>query len=301
MIESVTRAVLLADVAGSTQLYETVGDEAAIRLVGECVDRMATITRDHGGTFVHSKGDDALCVFADASKAVQAASEMLGSGPTGDVVLHGGLHWGSVLLTRNEVFGDAVNLTARLASLANSGEVLISAELVAELSEGERGMLRAMSQMAVKGKAQPVDVYALLEPQLGRATQVTLAGRSDQGGRAIVQVHFAGAAHIIQDGGGLTVGRAEDCDVPVRDQRVSRQHGSFVVRHGLVEFRDRSSSGSYIRLGDNDAFFVRRQNVVLSGTGIVGLGAPVDAPGASLVRFEVARADGSPHVKPVGP
>ena len=94
---------------------------------------MATITRDHGGTFVHSKGDDALCVFADASKAVQAASEMLGSGPTGDVVLHGGLHWGSVLLTRNEVFGDAVNLTARLASLANSGEVLISAELVAEL------------------------------------------------------------------------------------------------------------------------------------------------------------------------
>ena len=90
-------AILLADVSGSTPLYEQYGDEKASKMVFECVEEMQKIAERRSGEFVRSKGDDVLCLFNDADSALVTAKEILDMGEIGTVSVHAGLHWGSVV------------------------------------------------------------------------------------------------------------------------------------------------------------------------------------------------------------
>ena len=91
-------AILMADISGSSALYEDVGDTNALRLVGICLDNLRAIVEREGGTFIRSKGDDVLAIFADAAAALKASRAMLSqqmAGPSLDIhvgILHEGAY-----------------------------------------------------------------------------------------------------------------------------------------------------------------------------------------------------------------
>ncbi|MDX8461119.1 hypothetical protein [Mesorhizobium humile] len=58
--ERLLAAVLLTDLVGSVPLYERMGDDAALQQVSDCLDAIREIVAQHGGDFIHSKGDDVL-------------------------------------------------------------------------------------------------------------------------------------------------------------------------------------------------------------------------------------------------
>ena len=68
---------------------------------------------------------------------------------------------------------------------------------------------------------------------------------------------------------------------------ISRRHAGFTVRQGLAEFTDYSSTGSYLKFGDADPFFVRRKPVVLSGRGAISLGVDMADAGDEMIWFSV--------------
>ena len=174
--ERLLAAVLLADVVGSTPLYERIGDDAALQQVSDCLDAMREIVARHGGDFIHSKGDDVLSLFERpeaALRAVRQISRQLTKGPLSARI---GLHFGAVIRTRGEVFGDVVNVTARLSTTANPGEVLISQSFFEALSAGSRSALRLLDKMAFKGKQELFDVYTLGSDDGALNTQITSRG-----------------------------------------------------------------------------------------------------------------------------
>ena len=69
-------AVLFADVAGSTALYEVLGDERAFALVGSCLATMSACTTEVHGRVVKTIGDAVMAVFKSADDAAAAAAEM---------------------------------------------------------------------------------------------------------------------------------------------------------------------------------------------------------------------------------
>ena len=69
--------VLFADIAGSTRLYETLGDAAALRMIERCLAGLQHVTRANGGRVVKTIGDEVMAVFDTAAQGMQAASEML--------------------------------------------------------------------------------------------------------------------------------------------------------------------------------------------------------------------------------
>ena len=295
MGEAQHRAILLADVSESSELFNKLGDAEAVALVGPCIDRMIAIAEAHEGVFVHSRGDDVLCIFEDATAAHTAATEMLAACPKRRVAVHAGLHWGPVILARNEAFGDAVNLAARLASLANSGEGLMTVSLADRLPAEARAELRSMDRMSLKGIAQPVEVFAQLLPTQDRQSGVTYTGHRRESAAASrltgisVRLSHGEDHHDLVEGTEYLIGRSPECDLVLSDQWISRRHGSVVVRRGLVEYRDRSSTGSYIRVGDGDEYYVHRQTVLLTTSGTIAPGRSADAPLARLIRFSVSR------------
>ena len=66
-------AVLFADIAGSTKLYEVLGDSEAKRLIDEVLIALTALTKRHGGRVVKTIGDEVMCVFANAEKEIGRA------------------------------------------------------------------------------------------------------------------------------------------------------------------------------------------------------------------------------------
>ncbi len=279
-------AVLLADLTGSTPLYEKLGNEAAAAVVAACRDEMRAIAERESGEFIHYRGDDILCIFDNCSSALRAAKEIVRVGSSDKPGVHAGLTWGQIIRGRDEVFGDAVNLAARLGSISNPGEVLLSATVAEGLNEAEQRKLRPMDQVALKGKSLPVHVYGALGHELEMQT-TQAPGHVTLSSETRIQLQVAGQERDLGEGEMLVIGRGLDCQIVLGAPHISRRHAGFTVRQGLAEFTDYSSTGSYLKFGDADPFFVRRKPVVLSGRGAISLGVDMADAGDEMIWFSV--------------
>lgn len=291
---SLERAILLADVSGSTPLYRRHGDAEASRMVFECVEGMQRIATQRGGDFVRSKGDDVLCLFESADQAVIAAKEILDHGAQGAVSVHAGLHWGTVLYRGNELFGDAVNVAARLSGQAKENEVLISKMLVERVSGNGATDLRSMGEITLRGTDVATEVFALLaegEEEDGvtkMMAQPTFFNvqRKEKVARTTLRLAYGDWAQDIPEGAEIKVGRSPQCELVMPQAWVSRVHAAISVRGGIVEFKDSSSAGSTLTIGDNPEFYIRRQTIALTGHGVIELGS--SATGDTLPRISYA-------------
>ena len=164
-----TVTVLIADVCGSTPLYESSGNLKALDLIADCLDKISRVVEAEGGTVLRSKGDDVLCTFPDADSAVRAASQMMDGQAESPLEIHVGINYGLVVYDRGGIFGDVVNVAGRMQSLAKPGEIIITEAVYEQLSDEERRQIRLLDSQTVKGKSQPMNIYAVFKDD----TQVT--------------------------------------------------------------------------------------------------------------------------------
>jgi hypothetical protein len=288
-----TAAVLIADISGSTPLYERDGNERALQEIDQCLNRLQAVIHREGGEYVSSKGDDVLCLFDDADLAFLVARQMLAEGPSHVLSIHAGLYWGDLLRLGGNVYGKPVYTAARLAALAKPGELLLGDTAFVRLSPAERGRLSDIGAVHLKGKAAPSEVYSWLAADVSQLTEVEAvpARTAARGARSVV-LRFGGVVWRIGEGETLSVGRAQACDLVVPEPFVSRRHGTIAVARGLVEFTDHSSTGSFVVAGDGREYELFRRTMVLSGEGAISLGEAGGGNGAATFRFFVETVGG---------
>ncbi len=294
--EDFDAAVLMADITGSTSLYEAAGDAAALSQINACLDGLRGTVRRAGGTVIRSKGDDVLCFFEDPSSALRAVREILSQRLAGTLRVHAGLHFGHVISERGDIFGDTVNLTARLAALAKPCEALVSQSMVERLPEVDARSLRFLDTIAFKGKSGPTPVYSLLEDDTAPLTVVDLVRDAGEAGvsaapwvpEVVVTLRYASQCHSCEEGSSLSIGRAADCDLVIGRPWISRKHVTVSVRRGKVELDDHSSSGTHVSTQHGDEFFLRRETVLLTGCGRISLAVRHTDAKAEVVHYEVA-------------
>src|SRR5258707_2300371 len=164
----VNLAVLFADITGSTRLYEKLGNARALECVGLCLSIMRESALGCGGRVVQTIGDEILCVFPTALAATQAATEMQSRIEMQEPVsgwrlqIHIGLQFGPVLEEGPDVFGDCVNVAARMVKLAKPSQIIAGGECVEALTRPMKDQTRPLDKLPVKGREQEVDVYEIL-------------------------------------------------------------------------------------------------------------------------------------------
>lgn len=293
-------AVMLADVSGSTALYEKAGNAEALRRVSDCLDRLRAIIDEHGGQFISSKGDDVLSIFTDPDAALAVGMAMFEMTAGGSLSLHAGIDYGPVIRARNDVFGDAVNVAARLSSVAKGGEVLCTQDFYDRLDQGNRSMLRFFGARHFKGKADQCNVYLFSDAAPGQATDIAFAtaprARPEQAERVIGTVaalRFAKETFVCSNGKPVTIGRATDCDLVIPMPWVSRQHAVLEVRDDKVYLSDRSSSGTYVRFeGDAPPVHVSREVMLLPRSCSIYPARPPHQSGVQEIVCEVVAERG---------
>ncbi|UCI10754.1 adenylate/guanylate cyclase domain-containing protein [Mesorhizobium sp. B1-1-8] len=290
--ERLLAAVLLADVVGSTPLYEHIGDDAALQQVSDCLDAMREIVARHGGDFIHSKGDDVLSLFENPEAALRAVCQISRQLTEGPLSARIGLHFGGVIRARGEVFGDVVNVTARLSTTANPGEVLISQSFYEALSAGSRSGLRLLDKMDFKGKHQVFDVYTLWSDNGALSTQITSRGtitgkRSGPPRQINLFIRYGDQLRSCRNNEMVTIGRSPECNIVVARPWVSRHHATFTISNGRARLVERSSSGTYLSMGPGHEVFIRREDILLFGSGVISPGLRLSLSDAQVLHYEI--------------
>jgi WD40 repeat protein len=167
---------LIADVRGYTAFTQQHGDEAAARLAGRFAEIAQEGVEACGGELLELRGDEALCVFMSARKALRAATELAEAfseatvdDPTLPLGVGFGLDAGEAVAVAGGYRGGALNLAARLCSKAGPGEVLASEGVIHLASTIEGMSYEPTEPFEMKGISEPVRA-ARVQPARTRTT-----------------------------------------------------------------------------------------------------------------------------------
>ena len=291
MTDTVPATILFADIAGSTALYEAAGDTVALSSVNTCLDALKRIAQANSGAVIKTLGDEILCSFMRSDDAILAANAMQSSVSSGKLQLRIGVHHGPVVFANGDVYGDTVNLAARIVSLANPGQVLTSRPTYDAMSDFLKASCRRLYSTAVKGRNEKVTIFEAIWRQDDGLTVVADNDDpiTDNQRTALALSHRGQDWTVDQNEPALTIGRDAKNRLAVDLPSASRNHATVVLRKGRYVLTDLSSNGTYVALADGGEFVLRHEELVLSGSGAIALGCPVKQCGELIIEFEVQR------------
>lgn len=278
MQEESTGCVLYADVSGSTELHETAGDRAADAAVALCVKFFAAIALQHGGRVVKTTTDEVVAIFADASTAGLAARDIQLSlqemAPVEKVRLgvRIGLHYGRVLESVGEAFGDAVSLASRLAEMAAKGQIILSMETVDLLTPIQKMDCRKLYSIPSRGRENEIGVCELMWTDTDDATQLLAHHVSTDAGESLRLVYRTRVLVLSPERRSVVLGRDSSADLVVADRMASRAHCEIERRHALFVLADNSANGTYLSIDGEREIALRGEEAALRGHGFITLG-----------------------------
>jgi class 3 adenylate cyclase len=161
-------AILYADIAEYSRLTEQDEEGTHLRLL-ESLHIMRTHVAANRGRVAHCAGDAILAEFSNADSALHCAinAQLVarqwndGLDPDQQVLFRIGVHFGDVIANQGDIFGNAVNLAARLEQLAVSGGICVSELVRDKLRDHSSFRFVAMGKQQVKNISEPVNAFRI--------------------------------------------------------------------------------------------------------------------------------------------
>lgn len=277
--------ILFADVVGSTRLYEAMGDDRARETVQQCLQIMRDATEQFGGTVIKTVGDEVMATFPSADDAMNAANQMqkrinnTGRPDTdgAPVAIRIGCHFGSVVAEDRDIFGAAVNTASRMTSQAKAGQILTTDVTVQQLSGEWQALVRQIDMASVKGYSGEMAVFEVLwqpEEATSMLPSISLSARKAHATGGRLRLQFRGQELVLGENRqtAVSMGRAEDNDVVIKGNLISRVHARIDMRRNRFVLTDESTNGTFIQRDNGEEVFVRRDSTELAGSGVIGMG-----------------------------
>jgi adenylate cyclase len=283
---------LFADISGSSQLYDSLGDARAAEVVEQCVTIMTEATARHGGTLLRTIGDEVMTIFptveaaADAARAMQESISDQTFDAGRPIAIRVGFHFGSLLLKDGDLYGDAVNLAKQVTNHAKPGQILTTGASLSQLPETERAVYRQIDLVQVKGKREEAAIYELVwQAEFATAMSVFWTALHSETARLAL---IAGNTRVElgEDRTSVSIGRSEGNDLIQPFPTVSRLHARVGYNKGRFHLTDLSINGTYFLSDDGNGGYLHRDTRELTGSGTLGLGEVISPDSPVTVRFE---------------
>jgi len=161
-------AILAADVAGYSRLMGADEEDTHERLKAHFTQLLDPKIREHRGRTVKNTGDGLLAEFASVVDAVRCAVEVqramadrnAGTPPEKRIEFRFGIHQGDIIVEDGDIFGDGVNLAARLEGLAEPGSICVSGRVHADALGKVDVAFDDLGEQSLKNIARPLRVFA---------------------------------------------------------------------------------------------------------------------------------------------
>ena len=282
-------ALLFVDISGSTSLYESLGDKEAHARIDQRLRLLQRAAIEHGGQVVKRMGDGLMCDFTDAEGALQAAHAMqltMFVSQSGLALgIHVGCHFGAVLDNEGDIYGDSVNVTARIVGLAKTGQVIVTREVADRLSAQMREKTRPLGEVTVKGRREPVQIFEYLWEGSPELTTIRSLDSIPRIARLRLRCGDHERTLDASHPDPITLGRDGASTIIISDREASRQHARIERRPDRFVLIDHSSNGTYVLVDSESEVWVRREEFVLRGRGRITLGRSIGDPIATVLEF----------------
>jgi class 3 adenylate cyclase len=292
-------AILFADVSGSMRIYESLGDALARDILARVITFMTDQTHQFDGRVVKTIGDEVMAVFPSAERALHAACGMqrglsspllAQSFKPATIRIRVGFHFGAVICENEDVFGDAVNVAARMGQAAKADQILTTVQTLDLVPRSEGINRRIVDRVMVKGKQDPVDIYEVMwEEKDATVLWTNSIILPPSVAKPRLRLRYL-TDHEIELGSiktSVSLGRGPTNDVIINSPSVSRTHAVIELRKGKLILKDQSTNGTYVRDEQQQVELVRRDELTLNGKGLISLGLEPSKAKDELVSFEV--------------
>ncbi len=297
MPETTPMAILFADVSGSTRLYEKLGDTHARTLIAKYINILIQATELKDGRLVKTIGDEVMCVFPTADLAAEAALLMqdevksISAGEAYPQSIRIGFHFGQVIEEGGDVFGDAVNVAARMAGQAKADQIITSGMTREELSAQHQEATRFLLSTTVKGKREAIEIHELTSGEAELTEMAIRVADFDFLTSSAVGCKLRCGSQqftVNPHNDSMTMGRGLQSTLVVPGTKASRVHAKVEWRRGRFFLVDQSTNGTHVRDDQGRTAFVHREEVNLEGRGVIGLGLEVADDSDDAVHYDIA-------------
>jgi hypothetical protein len=289
------RCILFADIAGSTALYVKLGDAEARHAVERCLKRVRIAVEGFGGRALKTIGDGVLADFPDVDAAMTAACEMqqrvadLPAVAGHHLSIRVGFHFGPVIEEEKDIFGDAVNLAARITEYARGGQILASSETLSRLPALMRQGTRELQVVTLKGKPEPVAIGEVIWRDNGDMTMVADLAPPPAPRYELILRHGEAVTQMNPGDEPLIIGREKHSGLVIGDPMASRQHARIEWREDKFMLVDQSTNGTWVSSDEHPQIALRREAAPLRGKGRISFGHPYNDEAPHVVFLVLAR------------
>jgi hypothetical protein len=197
-----------------------------------------------------------------------------------------------VICEPGDVFGDAVNVAARMVDLAKSDQIITNKETLALMKLNLKRRARIVDRTRVRGKDDVMEIHELIwgKPELltmsNSITEEMIASLTAE--KDLLQIrHRQQRILVDHERPILTMGRGVANHLIINEPLVSRMHARIELQRNRFMLIDQSTNGTYLKLPDEDPRFLRRDAIPLEGEGLIGLGQKVSPDAPMAVRYRI--------------
>lgn len=282
-------SVMFADVASSVRIHECLTDLEASHAIQRCMKRMAHCIEGCQGRTLQIIGDELLAAFESPEQASLCAVNMQAHiahlPPVSGLKLtiRIGLHLGMVTESADSFEGQAILSAARIAALAQPGQILASEFLINSLPEQQRKKTIPPPQpIQLTENDQPCRLF---EISWVRPSERIVTKRNPPPRK--LRVNYRDQTFTFDaKSPSFSLGRDLDCDLHIASPKASRQHARIECRSAGYFYIDSSTNGSFVAFNGLDEIMLRRDEILLQGSGYICFGSSRNHSKADFISFE---------------
>lgn len=296
-VEKIISTVMFADISGSSPLIKLLGDTKANFLIQELLTLMTDLTLKYHGSVIKSIGDEIMTCFNSADAAANAAYEMqelaINFQSDQSLKLRIGIDTGSTIRDKNDLFGETVNNAAYLTGIAKGGKILLSKNAFDTLSPITKNLCYKYDNIILKGHTLKTRIYRMDWEQNTNAdhSDVTvhrgLQNFTQAAKLSKLEISSKNQKFILtKDMAPFTIGRnAGVSSFFISSSFASRDHCQIIFRRGKFILCDTNTNGTYVMTNKKEEIYLRREELPLTGQGIITIGQPAHKAGEDLIQY----------------
>ena len=200
-----------------------------------------------------------------------------------------GFHSGPVISHAEDVFGDTVNVAARVVAHAKPGQILVAKQTVRRLPM-EEGSVRFIGSTQVKGKNAPIELFEIVWDR-ENLTMVKDVFETKMSNTRLTATFGDTTIEMGPSRPVLHMGRGPENEFVVPDPLASRVHARIEYRRDRFLLIDQSLNGTYLQMHGMKEVALRRDETVLEKSGIISLGRSTAEHRELCLEFSVQRGN----------
>src|SRR6185503_11676652 len=225
-------------------------------------------------------------VAARAAVAMQVAAARFPAAAGGKPGVGIGFHFGRVIQNEADVFGDTVNLAARLVEKAARGQILLIADTAERVGSLYRRSIRRLLSVQLKGIDQELGLCEVVWRADEPATFYPFNADAEPAARVKLKLRYRGTKLVLKRiVEAVSIGRDAACKVVIQDEHASRHHCTIQRRRDRFVLVDKRTNGTFVTFEGEQELGLRRDEITLRKNGWISFGQPRSAAGEDVMEF----------------